>query len=288
MKTVLITGCSSGLGAAIAQVLAERGHRVFATARKPKQLASLVDASPERISAHALDVCDPGSIDGLLTELVSLTNGSGPDILINNAGIGAMGPVELMPMASARACLETNVLGLMAVTQAFLPAMRARRSGHIINVSSIVGSIAMPYEAIYVASKHAVEGFSDALRFEVAPFGVNVTIVQPGALKTEFEERGLVQLAALPLDGSPYGPHVKGFEAERAKAFQNAPAARDAAQFFIRIVEAKNPPTRFLFPGQARFVKHAFGTFPDRITDGIKRWAFKVPRHAALPSGDRA
>jgi short-subunit dehydrogenase len=287
VKTVLITGCSSGIGAAVAQALARRGHWVFATARSPDTLGSLVAGSQGRITGHALDVCDAGSIATLHAELALLTKGAGPDVVINNAGIGAMGPVELMSMTTARACLETNVLGLMAVTQAFLPAMRARRRGHIVNVSSVVGKIAMPYEAIYVASKHAVEGFSDALRFEVAPFGIDVTIVEPGALRTEFQERGHAQIKALPLAASPYGPHVAGFEAERAKAFKNAPSATDAAQYFVRIVEAKTPPTRFLFPGQARFVKRAFGTFPDRMTDSIKRWAFNVPRHAAAATGDR-
>jgi short-subunit dehydrogenase len=278
MKSVLITGCSSGLGAAIAQALAQRNHRVFATARDPTSLTAMVAASSGRMTAHALDVCDERSVRMLHDALQLQTQGSGPDVLINNAGIGAYGPFELLPTKAARACLETNVLGLLSVTQAFLPRMRERRHGHIINVSSLVGRIVMPYESVYVASKHAVEGLSDGLRFELAPFGIDVTIVEPGPVRTAFEDHGISQLAMLPLAGTPYQDHIKGFVAERAKAFKKAPTAEEAAKHFVRIVEAKRPPTRFLFPGQPRFIKFAFGSMPDRMTDALKRMVFKVPR----------
>jgi short-subunit dehydrogenase len=281
VKTIVITGCSSGLGAAIAAALAKRGHWIFATARDVATLKPLTDAYPDHIFAHPLDVTDEAQVYALQEVVLEYTGGAGPDVVINNAGIGAMGPVEETPLPIARACLETNVLGMLSVTQAFLPAMRSRRKGHIVNISSLVGRVVMPYEGVYVASKHAVEGLSDALRFEVAPFGINVTIVEPGAVQTDFERRGNVQLGALPLNRSAYHDHVIGFESQRAKAFEKAPTAAQAAQYFVRIVEAKNPPTRFLFPGQPRFLNFVFGTFSDRMTDAIKRWAFKVPRYAA-------
>jgi short-subunit dehydrogenase len=281
LKTVLITGCSSGIGAAVAKALAERGHRVFATARDTSKFAGENSTSRNQITFHALDVCNEKSIANLRDELLELTNGVGPEVLINNAGIGAMGPTEILPMQAARSCLETNVLGLMAVTQAFLPKMREQRRGHIINVASLVGRIAMPYEGIYVASKHAVEGLSDVLRFEVAPFGIDVTIIEPGPVKTEFERHGVDQLAAIRLEGSAYENHIKGFLVERGKAFKSAPTAEKAASYFVRVVEAKRPPTRFLFPGQTRFLNFAFGTMPDRMTDALKRTVFKVPRHGA-------
>jgi short-subunit dehydrogenase len=280
LKTVLITGCSSGMGAAVAKALAERGHRVFATARDTSKLAGVNSSNLNQLTLHALDVCNEKSIANLRDELLELTNGAGPEVLINNAGIGAMGPTEILPMQAARACLETNVLGLMAVTQAFLPKMREQRRGHIVNVASLVGRIAMPYEGIYVASKHAVEGLSDVLRFEVAPFGIDVTIIEPGPVKTGFERHGVDQLAGIKLEGSAYQNHIKGFLAERGKAFSSAPIAEKAAGYFVRVVEAKRPPTRFLFPGQARFLNFAFGAMPDRMTDALKRTVFKVPRHA--------
>jgi NAD(P)-dependent dehydrogenase (short-subunit alcohol dehydrogenase family) len=280
LKTVLITGCSSGMGAAVSKALANRGHRVFATVRNPSSTLKAAEAKMGEISFHTLDVCNEDSIMRLRNEILELTNGAGPEVLINNAGIGAIGPTEMMPMPAARACLETNVLGLMAVTQAFLPMMRERRRGHIINVASLVGRIAMPYEGIYVASKHAVEGLSDVLRFEMAPFGIDVTIIEPGPVRTEFERHGVDQLAAISLQGSPYQDHVKGFLGERGKAFKSAPSAEKAAGYFVRIVEAKRPPARFLFPGQTRLLKFAFGTMPDRLTDALKRVVFKVPRHA--------
>jgi short-subunit dehydrogenase len=278
VKTIVITGCSSGIGAATASALAERDHRVFATARSVDSLSGLVRASKGKLTAHSLDVCDAESIERLHAEILAATDGRGPDVVINNAGIGAYGPVELTPMAAAKACIDTNVLGLLAVTQAFLPGMRKRGSGHIINISSLVGRIVMPYEGVYVASKHAVEGLSDALRFEVAPFGINVTVVEPGALRTSFESRGEDQMAGLPLAGTPYAEHVKGFVEQRAKAFEKAPDGSAAAKVIVRVVEAKRPPTRVLFPGQARFISFAFGTFSDRKTDAIKRKAFRVPR----------
>jgi NAD(P)-dependent dehydrogenase (short-subunit alcohol dehydrogenase family) len=278
LKTVLVTGCSSGLGAATATTLGQRGHRVFATARNVASLSALVEGSPGPITAHALDVCDPSSIGRLHDEILDATGGVGPDIVVNNAGIGAYGPVELTPLSVARSCFETNVLGLLAVTQAFLPLMRQRRAGHIINISSVVGRIVMPYEGAYVASKHAVEGLSDALRFEVAPFGIYVTVIEPGALRTNFESRGADQMDALSLDGTPYVDHVKGFVDQRAKAFAKAPDGTKAAKVIVRAIEARRPPTRVMFPGQARFISIAFGTFSDRTTDAIKRRAFRVPR----------
>jgi short-subunit dehydrogenase len=284
LKTVVVTGCSSGMGSAVATALAERGHRVFATARNTSKLAEVYSTKPSQVSFHALDVCNEKSIANLHDELLYLTNGAGPEVLINNAGIGAMGPTEILPMQAARACLETNVLGLMAVTQAFLPKMREHRRGHIINVASLVGRIAMPYEGIYVASKHAVEGLSDVLRFEVAPFGIDVTIIEPGPVRTEFERHGVDQLAGINLEGSAYQNHIKGFLTERGKAFKSAPTAQKAASYFVRVVEAKRPPTRFLFPGQTRFLNFAFGTMPDRMTDSLKRTVFKVPRHAGTSS----
>jgi short-subunit dehydrogenase len=281
MKAIVITGCSSGMGAAAAMALAKRGHWIFATARDTQTLKSLSDAFPDHIVAHPLDVTDEASVYALQETVLEFTGGAGPDVVINNAGVGAYGSIEETPMSAARACLETNVLGLLSVTQAFLPSMRSRRKGHIINVSSLVGRIVMPYEGVYVASKHAVEGLSDALRFEVAPFGIDVTIVEPGAVQTDFERRGDAQMDELRRNRSAYHDHIEGFRGERAKAFKNAPTAEQAARHFVRIVEAKRPPTRFLFPGQPRFINFAFGTFSDRMTDAIKRWAFKVPRHAA-------
>jgi short-subunit dehydrogenase len=280
MKTIIVTGCSSGMGAAVAAALAKRGHWVFATARDTATLAPLVAAYPDHIFAHKLDVTDAVQIAEFQDVVHEYTQGAGPDVLINNAGIGAMGPVEETPMHIARGCLETNVLGMLAVTQAFLPAMRAQKRGHIINVSSLVGRIVMPYEGVYVASKHAVEGLSDALRFEVAPFGIDVTIIEPGAVQTDFERRGNRQVEALPLANSVYRDHLHGFESERAKAFQKAPTAAQAARHFVRIVESKRPPTRFLFPGQPRFINRAFGTMSDRLTDALKRRVFHVPRYA--------
>jgi NAD(P)-dependent dehydrogenase (short-subunit alcohol dehydrogenase family) len=279
-KTVLITGSSSGIGRATAVHAAERGHRVLATARDPAALTDIVAASRGAITPLALDVTDQGSVAACAERAFDLTEGTGPDVLVNNAGFSACGPIEIVPLENAKTCFDTNVLGLLAVTQAFLPAMRRRRAGRIVNVSSLVGRIKVPYEGVYGATKHAVEGLSEALRFEVAPFGIDVVVVQPGPLQTGFEERWKREFDKLPERGGEYREHMKGFLFHRARVMRKAPTGEAAAQVIVRAIEAERPPHRVLFPADAHFARLLFGAMPDRIMHAILRAAFGVPRTA--------
>ena len=189
MKTVLITGCSSGYGLETARYFHSQGWKVIATMRTPRP--ELLPAS-ERLQVLALDVTKPESIAAVLAA-------SGPvDVLVNNAGIGLLGAFEATPMATTRELFETNTFGVMAMTQALLPQLRARRSGAIINVTSSATLAPMPLVAAYTASKMAVEGFTASLAHELAAFGLRVKLVEPGyGPSTRFTDNGGARMHGL-------------------------------------------------------------------------------------------
>jgi len=174
-KTVLITGCSSGIGRATAVELSKRGYEVIATARRPEQLAGLGVAR-----SIALDVDDDASVAAAVGAIGSV------DVLVNNAGFGIDGPVETVPLSDVRRIFETNFFGAARMIQAFLPGMRERGSGAIVNVTSVAGIAAGPLSGYYAASKFALEALSEALHLEVGHFGVRVFIIEPGAIETSF------------------------------------------------------------------------------------------------------
>lgn len=178
-KVALVTGTSSGIGRATALELHRRGFVVYATARN---LASVDDLASQGIHTRAVDVTDETSMATTVKEIE--TEHGAVDVLVNNAGYEIVGPAEEVPIDEVRTLFETNVLGLIRLTQLVLPAMRQRRSGRIINVASIYGRIAVPGGAYYGASKHAVEAFGEALRLEVEPFGIEVTTIEPAATRT--------------------------------------------------------------------------------------------------------
>jgi NAD(P)-dependent dehydrogenase (short-subunit alcohol dehydrogenase family) len=189
MKTVLITGCSSGYGLETARYFHSRGWNVVATMRTPRED---ILQSAERLTVLALDVTKPASI-------VEALRASGPiDVLVNNAGIGVVGAFEAMPMATIRDVFETNTFGAMAMTQAVLPAFRARRSGVIVNVTSSVTLTPMPLAAVYTASKVAVEGFTASLALELGSFDIRVKLVEPGYCpSTRFTDNGGARMQRL-------------------------------------------------------------------------------------------
>jgi len=206
-QTILITGATSGIGRHAALFLAKRGHRVFASGRNQAALAALkATLDGASIETVALDVTDAASIARAQQEIAARTGGRGVDVLVNNAGFGILGPTELITEADMRAQYETNVFGLMAVTRAFLPEMRARRRGRIINVSSLGGRHTLPFFGVYNSTKYAVESLSDALRIELGPFGVGVVLIEPGAIETEFTPRSLDGAAKYRRADSPYAP----------------------------------------------------------------------------------
>lgn len=194
-RTVLITGCSSGIGYATAERLARNGWTVYATARRPQTLSGLTECK------HlALDVNDEASMSAAVDEV--LADGGRIDALVNNAGYSLSGAVETLAVDDIRREFETNVFGLVRLSQLVLPAMRAQRSGRIVNIGSMGGKLTFPGGGAYHASKYAVEAFSDALRYEVAGFGVHVVLIEPGLITTNFDDAALASMD-LEADG-PY------------------------------------------------------------------------------------
>jgi NAD(P)-dependent dehydrogenase (short-subunit alcohol dehydrogenase family) len=216
-QVVLVTGCSTGIGRALALELHQRGHRTFATARKPEALADLSAAGIETLK---LDVNDPDSVHAAVADVI--TKAGRIDVLINNAGMNMFGPVLETPLSDLRAIFETNVLGLVAITQAVFPHMAARRSGRIINIGSVVGLLPTPFAAAYCSSKSAVHMLSDVMRMEVKPFGIDVVVVQPGGVKSEIANSSSKDIERFNQTSSRYQQAYQGIH-KRAFASQDNP-----------------------------------------------------------------
>jgi NAD(P)-dependent dehydrogenase (short-subunit alcohol dehydrogenase family) len=236
-QVVLVTGCSTGIGRALARELHARGHRAFATARR---LASIADLAPEGIDTLPLDVKDPGSIRAAVQAVVDRAGRI--DVVVNNAGVNVFGPLAELPLDSLRDVFETNVLGLAAVTQAVFPYMADRRAGRIVNVGSVVGVLPTPFAGGYCASKSAVHMLSEVLRMEVSPFGIDVVVVQPGGVKSSIADSGARGLERYRAPGSRYHPVYAGIE-KRAYASQDDPMpAEDFARELVTQAFATPPP----------------------------------------------
>jgi NAD(P)-dependent dehydrogenase (short-subunit alcohol dehydrogenase family) len=227
-QVVLITGCSTGIGRALVEEFALGGHRVIATARRPDAIA---DLKRDQVDAMRLDVTDPVSIQEAVGVVVEREGRI--DILINNAGYGQMGPVLDLSLEQVRRQLETNVVGAIAMVQAVAPHMIAKRHGRIVNIGSISGILTTPFAGIYCASKAALHSVSEATRMELAPFGIDVIVVQPGGVRSRFGDNASLHVATR--EASPYRA-IEGHINRRAQASQvNATPAEQVAR---RIVEA--------------------------------------------------
>ncbi|ETW22080.1 short-chain dehydrogenase, partial [Mycobacterium gastri 'Wayne'] len=195
MSTWLITGCSSGLGRALAEVAIDTGHNVVVTARDVTTVAELAEATPDRVLAVALDVTKPDQVSSAVR--AAEKRFGGVDVLVNNAGYGYRSAVEEGDDADIRALFETHFFGSVAMIKAVLPGMRAARSGSIVNISSITVQLTPVASGYYSAAKAALEGMSGALRGELAPLGISVIVVEPGAFRTDFAGRSLTQSATV-------------------------------------------------------------------------------------------
>lgn len=234
-KVWFITGASSGFGAAFAVHALARGHRVVAGARDPAKLAELARGAPERVLAVRLDVERPGEAEAAVAAAVRRFGRI--DVLINNAGYGIVGAIEETPEAELRAIMETNFFGAMAVTRAALPVLRAQGRGAVVNISSMGGQMSAPGFGAYSAAKFALEGASEALAQELAPFGVKVLIVEPGAFRTRFAGAALRRMPAMDAYAGVVGPTrdfadamdrtQAGDPAKAAAAIERALAAPD-------------------------------------------------------------
>ena len=256
-----ITGCSTGFGRELAALLLDQGKRVAVTARNPADVQDLVDGRGEQALALALDVTDAGQV----REAVAAAEAhfGRVDVLVNNAGVGYFGAVEESDEAEVRRMFEINVWGLAAVTRAALPGMRARRRGHVVNISSIGGLRAFPAVGYYNATKFAVEGLSEALALEVAPLGINVTIVEPSGFRTDWAGRSANEVA------SPIADYAEtaGRNRDDIRGYSgNQPGdPKKAAEAIVAAVEAETPPLRLLL-GRAA-LKGARGKLADMARD---------------------
>ncbi len=180
-KVILITGASSGMGYQTARILAEQGHRVYGAARRVEKIEEL---APYGVQALRLDITNEQSVTQVVQELIEREGRI--DVLINNAGYGYFGAIEDVPISDAKHQFEVNIFGLARITQEVLPYMRAQKSGRIVNIASVAGHVTLAFGAWYNATKYALEAFSDALRMEVKPFGIDVVIIEPGAIRTDW------------------------------------------------------------------------------------------------------
>ncbi|SPL90758.1 Short-chain dehydrogenase/reductase SDR [[Actinomadura] parvosata subsp. kistnae] len=278
-KTWLITGASRGLGRRLAEAVLDAGNHVVATARDPKQLDDLVARHGDRVRAVALDVTDAAAA---VRAVEAATGAFGRlDVVVNNAGYGNSAAIEEMPEDDFRAQIETNLFGVVNVTRAALPVLRAQRSGVFVQVSSIGGRVGgTPGMGAYQTAKFGVEGFSEVLANEVAPFGVKVIIVEPGAFRTDWQGSSM--------EMHPVGPDyeqtvgaIHRFRRESDGTQPGDPAR--AARVIIDVVRDANPPRRLLLGSDAVAAAQKAGELRAAETE---KWA-DVSRSTDFPAGER-
>jgi NAD(P)-dependent dehydrogenase (short-subunit alcohol dehydrogenase family) len=283
-KSVVITGASSGIGAACALHLDKLGLRVFAGVRKQVDAEALKSKASPRLTPIALDIADTLSISTAATAVAGVVGAAGLDGLVNNAGVVVTGPVEFLPLPELRRQLEINVVGQVAVTQAFLPLIRTAR-GRIVNMGSIAGRLATPFSSAYGASKFALEALTDALRLELAPWGISVSIIEPGAVATPIWEKGArageAMLAAAPPEALVlYAEAIEAFRKTSAQSAKNAADPMDVARAVEHALMAARPKTRYVVGRRAKIGAAMALLMPDRVRDSMVAKAMRLPKSA--------
>jgi NAD(P)-dependent dehydrogenase (short-subunit alcohol dehydrogenase family) len=277
-KAVLITGCSTGIGRAAAERLAGKGWTVYATARRP---ASIEDLKEKGCRTLALDVTDEASMAAAVQEVEAAEGAVG--VLVNNAGYSQSGAVESVSLDDIRRQFETNVFGLIRMCQLVLPAMRRQNWGKIVNISSMGGKLTFPGGGIYHGTKHAVEAISDALRFEVRGFGVDVVVIEPGLIKTQFGEAAVNSIHA----GTAVNGAYADFNSAVAKAtagVYDGPLAKlgggpeTVARKIEKAISRRRPRTRYPVTPSARIILGIRTVLPDRGWDAFNATSFPRPK----------
>lgn len=269
--TALVSGATDGLGRATALMLAEHGYRVFAGGRNAERRAALDQLALERklaLETIVLDVCADASVHACVSEI---ERRAGPvEVLVNNAGIAFGAAMEEISIADLRRQYETNVFGLLRVSQRVLPQMRRRRRGRIVNMSSIAGKIASPILGPYSSSKHAVEAISDSMRLELYPFGIFVILIEPGYIETSMN-RTASELSAAYAKGAETSPYGRVYQAFLAHWQKTRHAAKDrpedCARVILGAIEEDQPRPRYLVTRPAKMAAFMRRVMPDRIFD---------------------
>jgi NAD(P)-dependent dehydrogenase (short-subunit alcohol dehydrogenase family) len=277
-KTVLITGCSTGIGRATAEHLASRGWNVYATARK---LDSIADLEAKGCKLLALDVCDEASMRAAVDAVEQAEGAVG--VLVNNAGYSQSGAIESVPLDHVRRQFETNVFGLVRMIQLVLPGMRRQGWGKIVNLSSMGGKLTFPGGGFYHGTKHAVEAISDALRFEVRGFGVDVIVVEPGLIKTRFGETAVTSIDESVSGDGPYAGFNDAVATATAGAYEGPLARLGAgpeavAKKIERAISKRRPRTRYPVTASARLILAQRRMLPDRMWDAFLGSQFPRPK----------
>jgi NAD(P)-dependent dehydrogenase (short-subunit alcohol dehydrogenase family) len=277
-KAVLITGCSSGIGRATALRLAGAGWKVYATARRPESLSDLEQAGARTL---ALDVTDESSMRAAVDAVESAEGAVG--VLVNNAGYSQSGAIETVPLDAVRRQFETNVFGLVALTQMVLPGMRAQRFGKIVNVGSMGGRLTFPGGGFYHATKYALEAISDALRFEVRGLGIDVILLEPGLIVTDFGEAATASMSGVADgEGGPYGEFNDAVGALTKGAY-DGPMSRlggppdRVARVIERAITRSRAPTRVTVTPSAKLMIGMRKVLGDRAWDTAMRGQFPQP-----------
>jgi NAD(P)-dependent dehydrogenase (short-subunit alcohol dehydrogenase family) len=278
-KAVLITGCSSGIGRASALRLARGGWTVYATARRVESIADLQDAGCRTL---ALDVTDE---DSMRTAVAAVQDAEGAvGVLINNAGYSQSGAIETVPLEAVRRQFETNVFGLVRLTQLVLPRMRTQKWGKIVNVGSMGGRLSFPGGGHYHATKHALEAISDALRFELRGFGIDVILLEPGLITTEFGEAATASMTEIETsEEDPYayfnatvGAVTKGAYDGPMRLLGGGPDR--VAKVIERTLKRRRPPARITITPSAKLTLATRRLFTDRAWDAAMRQQFPQPK----------
>jgi NAD(P)-dependent dehydrogenase (short-subunit alcohol dehydrogenase family) len=276
-KAVLITGCSSGIGEATARRLAGHGWTVYASARRPESIERLTDAGCKLLQ---LDVTDEQSMRAAVESIEHEHGAVG--VLVNNAGYSQGGAIEQVPLDAVRRQFETNVFGAIALTQLVLPAMREQRWGKIVNVGSMGGRLTFPGGGLYHATKYSLEAISDALRFEVKGFGVNVVLVEPGLITSDFAKTAVATVSEADSDG-PYGKFNTKLAAMTTGVYESpirhlGGGPDVVAKAIEKAISRRRSPSRMLLTPSAHLTVLQRRLLPDRLWDAMLRTQLPQPR----------
>ena len=262
-KVAIVTGSSSGIGYETALLLARNGFRTYATMRNMEKAKAISDvAKSEKLSLHTLklDVTDEKSVNDAIKTIKS--DAGRIDVLVNNAGYGLTGSLEDLSMGEIKAQYETNVFGLIRVTQAVLSTMREQKSGIIVNISSIGGKMAMPLSSPYIGTKFAVEGLSESIAYDLAPFGIKVVIIEPGAIKTNFDT-GMVVAQKNKNPSSPYYQNMQKLQSSLNSLLKNGTPPAKVAEVILNAITAPAPNLRYTAGDDAAFLAQKRKELPD-------------------------
>ena len=284
-RSLLVTGASTGIGQACALAFDREGWTVFAGVRREADGKALAAQASSRLAWLLLDVTSHAQVAAARDTIEAACRDRGLDAVVNNAGIAIAAPIEFVPPAELRRQFEVNVFGLVDVTQAFIPLLR-KAKGRIVNIGSIAGRVTTPLVGPYCASKHAVEALSDALRLELAPWGIHVSVIEPGAVATPIWEKGTAEmqdrLAAMPPETLElYGPLIRGF----SRIVKGTPRRADQPEAVVRAVrralQSRTPRPRYVVGRDAKIRLVLQSLLPRRWMDGIIHRVFRTAAQAA-------